>query len=288
MVKHVIENGVYAAALTPLKRNLKCDDELLAEHCKELLERGCKGVVLFGTTGEGPSFSTAEKKKILKKVIARGVDPKKIMVGNGSACIHDTVALAKDALEYGCLASLIAPPCFYKNVKDTGVISFYREIIKRVKHPDLQILLYHIPQFSGVPITVHTVKTLCNEFPGIVVGMKESESNLALTKEVLQEVPQCRVFVGKEKQIPEALPLGISGAICGMGNLYPELLCFLFEKGSSSEIEKIDAAFVGRPFIASAKAILARKNPKWKGFVMPPLVPISKEETLDLLSKLQK
>lgn len=280
-----IANGVYVAALTPLHSDLSCNNELLTEHCLQLIERGCKGVVLFGTTGEGPSFSVEEKRRTLKKVISNGLDPKKIIVGNGSSCLQDTVELALAALENNCLACLIAPPCFYKNVTDEGVISFYREVILRVSDPRLQVILYHIPQYSGVSININIIKTLCTEFPNIVVGIKESEGNLFFVKEILTTVPQCKVFVGKEKQIPLAVSFGVSGTICGMANLWPELICSIYEKGNSSKLEQVSSIFENRPFISSCKALLSdSKNPNWN-FVRPPLIPLSLEET-DLLKKI--
>jgi 4-hydroxy-tetrahydrodipicolinate synthase len=279
----MIEKGVYAAALTPLNPNLSCADEILAEHCLYLINQGCKGVVLFGTTGEGPSFSVKEKKNTLKQVISKGLDPKKIIVGNGSASLADTIELAQTVLEYNCLGALIAPPCFFKNVSEEGVIAFYREILQQISDPALQIILYHIPQYSGVPLTVHIVQTLCREFPNRVIGIKESEGNFSFTQAILKTVPNCQVFVGKEKQLPLALQEGASGTICGIANLRPDLVCSLYEKGASLELDAFSALFEHRPIIACYKALLADKNPFWR-FIRPPLTPLKEDE----ISKLKQ
>lgn len=264
--------GIYAAALTPLNEDYSCNDELLAEHCKNLINRGCRGVVLFGTTGEGPSFSVDEKINTLKNVIAFGLDPKKIILANGSSNLPDSIALAKSALANSCAASLIAPPSFYKNISQEGILAFYRELIKQVSSPKLQILLYHIPQYSGVPLSVPIVKILMEEFPGIVVGLKESEGNFDFTKSLLQEVPSCKVYVGHESQIYEAVRLGAKGSICGKANLYPELICSLLEYDNTQELKKTEPLFENRPFIACCKALLATKeNPHWNR-LRPPLV----------------
>ncbi len=276
-----IEEGVYAAALTPLQADLYCNDQGLAEHCLDLIARGCKGVVLFGTTGEGPSFSLEEKRKSIKQVISKGLDPQKIIVANGAASFQDTIDLGR---ELQCLAYLIAPPCFFKNVTEEGILTFYREVIRRIYNPKLQVILYHIPQFTGVPLTVNIVKTLCEEFPGIVIGLKESEGNLSFTKAILREVPQCKVFVGFEKQIPEAVKAGAAGSICGMANLWPELICSLCEKRElSPEFEQKVRAIEKYPFIACFKAILAKKSPDWE-LLRPPLVPLSLEQRRELIN----
>lgn len=280
-MKSKIVNGVYAASLTPLHADLSCNDKALADHCLQLISKGCKGVVLFGTTGEGASFSVAEKKQTLSQVITHGLNPQQIIVGNGSACLTDTIDLALAALEYNCLACLIAPPCYYKNVSDQGVLEFYRTVIQKIANPNLQIILYHIPQYTGVPLTLSVVKTLCNEFPGIVVGLKESEGNLSFTQTILNEVPECKVFVGSERQLPAAVSLGASGSICGMANLWPELICSLYENDNRlAELEKLLPRFKNSQFIATCKALLAEEqNPHWK-FIRPPLILKKEGESL--------
>ncbi len=271
-----IEKGIYAAALTPLQSDFQCDVEALAEHCLDLISRGCKGVVLFGTTGEGCSFSLEEKKRVIEQVIAKGVDPKKIIVANGSSCLPDTIELALTALKHGCLAYLIAPPSFFKNVTEEGVLAFYRKVLKRV--PELPILLYHIPQFSGVPLSINQVKTLCREFPNII-GLKESEGNLPFTKAILESVPDAQVFVGSEKQIPEAVRYGASGSICGMANLWPELICELYKTGDLTELEKVSKPIEHLPFIPCFKAILAsKKGEHWRD-VVPPLAKLISQDS---------
>lgn len=270
-VENRIEKGVYVATLTPLRSNLKCHDKILAKHCLQLIAKGCQGVVLFGTTGEGASFSVKEKIKTLKNVIAYGVNPKQIMVGNGSACLQDTVDLTKAVVKLNCLALLIAPPCFYKNVTDEGVIEFYKEVIERVPDPRLKILLYHIPQNTGVPITVNILKTLSTTFPNTVIGIKESEGNLSLTKALLEAVPDTQLFVGKESQLPQALTFGASGTICGIGNLYTELVCALYNKGNYEELEKLTLLVINRPFVATCKALMKKDLYRHWSRVRPPL-----------------
>jgi len=269
----MIQDGVYAASLMPLNPDLSCNHEALAAHCLSLIEKGCKGVVLFGATGEGASFSTEEKKEALGEVIARGVDPGKIILANGFSCLTDTVDLALYSLESKCLAFLAAPPCFFKNITEEGILSFYREIFSRVSDPRFRIILYHIPQYTGVPLSVEIVTTLRKEFGDAVAGFKESEGNLPLAKAVLKTVPGCKVFVGHERQIPEALRYGASGSISGMANVCPEAVCKLLREEASPDLEKVLKQIGDRFFVTALKALLAaEKDPSWIR-VRPPLVP---------------
>lgn len=274
-----VEKGVYAAVLTPLDKNLDCDVDELSNYCKELIEKGCRGVLLFGTTGEGPSFSVKEKVKVVEEVIKRGLDPAKIIVGNGSANVEDTAELGFKITEMGCAGYLIAPPCFFTPVKEEGVFRFYEEVIHKIGHPGLRVLLYHIPQYTKVPLSADLIHRLCQKFRGVVIGIKESEGNLSLIQKVLQTDPLCRVFVGREVFVEKISSLGCSGAICGIANLYPELLVSLY-KGNPSEEERLLLAramkeFEGKSFIPYAKAFIAKQRGEGWLRVRPPLLPFT-------------
>jgi len=281
--------GIYAASLIPMHDDFSCNEEALAAHCQDLLHRGCQGVVLFGTTGEGPSFTIEERKKTLKHLIQQGIPPSSIVLAVLCCAMDDAVSLIRFAHEIGCNNILLAPPFYYKGEEEEGVIAYYREVIKRAKNPQLQILLYHIPQFTNVPITVNIIKALKEEFPKTVIGLKESEGNLALTKEILAKFPGFLVFVGNETQIPEAVRLGGSGSICGIANLYPELICSLYD--SDKEIRKINTLLIDLrkyPLFPAIKSIAeSQKGSDWH-IMRPPFTPLSDDQRNALYSAIQQ
>ena len=290
--KYNLSDGVYAAVLTPMHSDFSCDHKKLASHCIELINQGCTGVALFGTTGEGPSFAVAERIEALQTLILEGLDPETIILGNGSSGISDTVALGREVLKHGCAALLVAPPSFYKNVSDIGVLAFYREIIRKIIDPKLRILLYHIPQLTGVPISLKVIKTLREEFPEIVIGIKESEGNLPFAKSILEAFPGFKVFVGKESHIIESVHLGGSGTICGIANLYPELICSLYSQGKETNspnpaaIENVFKALKGIPFIPAAKSLMERRQGEMWHAVRPPLIPLRTSQSELFISAL--
>lgn len=279
-------SGVYAAACTPMHKDYSCNYEALAEHCNDLIQRGCNGILLCGTTGEGSSFSVNERKKIFKRAIELGLNPQKTIMVVNCCAIDDAVTLSLVALELKSAAILIAPPFFYKNVSDAGVIAFYKKVIQEIDHPDLKILLYHIPQLSGVPITVNVIKALREEFPGRVIGLKESEGNLPLTKEILSSFPDFRVFVGHEVQISEAIQLGAAGGISGLANAYPELISSLYAYGkdqkqpnNNEQFQSIVKAVKEYPIFPAIKNLIEKqKGPAWH-IVRPPLVPLNEKQS---------
>jgi 4-hydroxy-tetrahydrodipicolinate synthase len=288
-----ISNGIYAAVLTPMHADLTCDHKKLASHCFELINRGCTGVALFGTTGEGPSFSLLERLEILQSLIDEGLNPRKIILANGSSGIPDTIQLGTTCVKYGCAALLVAPPSFYKNVSDDGVIAFYRKIIQEIDNPNLRIILYHIPQLSGVPISLKIIETLRSEFPETVIGIKESEGNFPFTKSILEKFPDFKVYVGKEKYIIESVHLGGAGAITGLANLYPELICSLYTQGKTTNIpnpallETIVAALQGIPFIPAAKSLMETRQGEIWHTLRPPLIPMNTSQRASFISALQ-
>jgi 4-hydroxy-tetrahydrodipicolinate synthase len=159
------------------------------------------------------------------------------------------------------------------------VIAFYREIIQRVGDAHLQILLYHIPQYSGVPITLKIVEVLREEFPHTVAGLKESEGNMPLSKSILESFPGFKLYVAREQHIVEAGRLGASGAICGLANLYPELICSLYEQNEKvEELDKFFHALKDLPFVPAFKAWMEKKKGSAWGHMRPPLTPLSPAE----------
>jgi 4-hydroxy-tetrahydrodipicolinate synthase len=283
--------GVYAAALTPVRPDLSIDGEELSHHCRDLIQRGCQGVVLFGTTGEGASLSLKCRCETLERVLAKGIEPGRVLIANGSSSIDDTVTLGRFAFEKGVSTFLISPPSFYKNVREEGVIAYYREVISQLPQHGLQVLLYHIPQFSGVPITLAIIEALRKEFPERVTGIKESEGNLGLVGEILESHPGFQVFVGNESQIPEAVRMGGAGSICGIANLFPELICSLYHEPKRIDEEKLASFFKlleKIPFIPAAKAILEkRRGDVWRT-LFPPLFELKDEEKLKFLRSLSE
>jgi 4-hydroxy-tetrahydrodipicolinate synthase len=275
----VLFTGVYAAALTPMHNDFRCNCEELATHCSDLMNRGCTGVVLFGTTGEGSSFSVSEREMAIKNLIQLGLDPQKVIVGILSCAIDDVIKLASVAIDQQCAAVLVAPPFFYKKVDDAGVVAFYKKIIQEINHPDLKIILYHIPQYSDVPITLNIIKELREEFPNNVIGIKESEGNLSLTKEVLSTFPGFKVFVGNELQISEAVQLGASGGISGIVNAYPELICSLYEFGKNQQkpnynkiAQNIVQSLKNYPIFPAIKNIVEKQKGQAWHVLRPPLM----------------
>jgi len=217
--------GVWPAMVTPLTAALDVDIPKFAEHARNLIARGCTGVTPFGTTGEGPSFSVAERRLAIEGLIAHGVPAERIVVSASCAALPDALDLTRHAVEVGAYGVLLMPPFFLKNVSDQGVIDAYRWLIDRVADERLRLVLYHIPQVSGVAVSQTVVQTLRELYPDTIIGVKDSscqrEDSLRYGRAFM---PAMQVWVGNEPDLPAMGQLGSLGAISGVANITPRLI----------------------------------------------------------------
>ncbi len=155
------------------------DQGLFTSHCQRLLDDGCTGIAMLGTTGEANSLSSRERMALLEAVVKSGIAPSKLLPGTGVASIMETVELTKHAVASGVGAVVMLPPFYYKGVSDDGIVDAYTAVIERVADPRLRVVLYHIPQMSAVPISLDVIDRLRKRFPEIVVGIKDSAGEFA-------------------------------------------------------------------------------------------------------------
>lgn len=217
--------GIWPALLTPLDAQLNIDHPKLAAHALSLIRSGCGGVTLFGTTGEGPSFSLAERQQALEKLIAGGVPAQRIMVSTSCAATIETLALTRHAVDLNVHGCLVLPAFFFKGISDEGILNGYVQIIEGVNRPDWRLYLYHIPQVIGVNLTHSVIAQLLQRYPGIVTGIKDSSCDRAHSVALAQAfMPPLTVYVGFEPDLTTMGPLGSTGAISGLANFMPRIV----------------------------------------------------------------
>jgi len=255
---------LWCATLTPLPSAGELDGARMASHALQLLDAGVDGVAPFGTTGEGPSFSVDERRSGLDALLRAGVASAQIVVGTGCASATDTLALTRHALQSGVARCLILPPFFYKNVADDAVYAFYAALIDRVADPRLRAYAYHIPQFSGVGVWHDVVRRLADAYPGVVAGVKDSAADWNNTARLIERVPHLDLLVGHEPDLPKLMRGGGAGTICGIANVYPDLVRALLARDVAPAAEARMAQFrdvLSRfPFLPAFKAIKAAQT----------------------------
>ena len=217
--------GIWPALLSPLHADLSIDHAHFAAHSHTLLASGCAGVTPFGTTGEGPSFSMAERMAAIEQLVNNGVPAAQIMVSTSCAALPETLALTRHAISIGAHGCLMMPPFFLKGVTDEGIIDSYRYVIDHVNDSRLKLYLYHIPQVSGVGLSHHVIATLMRLYPTVILGIKDSACTTAHSVGLAEAfMKHLTVYVGFEPDLPELGRRGSKGAISGIANFMPRVV----------------------------------------------------------------
>src|SRR5215468_1643012 len=187
------------AIATPITRELTPDVPLLLVRSRALLEGGCDGIALFGTTGEGAHFTPRDRMAALEALVAAGLPPERLIMATGALSLPDVVELSRHAVAQGVAACLLMPPCFYRGgLTEDGTFRWYATAIDRIGSDRLRLLLYHFPDISGVPITPRTVRRLVERYSAQIAGIKDSGGDLDVTEALLRRFSELAVFPGTE------------------------------------------------------------------------------------------
>lgn len=295
MNKQELLSGVFSPVITPFDEKLKPDPENLSRHCRWLIENDV-GLALFGTNSEANSMSTEEKIELLEKLVDDGLPPSRMMPGTGCCAFPDTVALTRKAVELGCGGVLMLPPFYYKGVSDEGLYRSFAEVIERVGDKRLRVYLYHIPPIAQVGIPVSLIERLLKDYPGTVVGIKDSSGDWENTRTMLEEFKgeQLTVFPGSETFLLQGLRHGAAGCISATANVNPAAIARLAATWTETDaddqqqaLDRVRSIFQGYVMIPAMKAAVAHysKTPGWRR-VRPPLDPFTDEQTGELIRAL--
>lgn len=282
--------GVYAAAVTPLKESDSSPDpESVPVILKFLAERGCHGAVLFGTTGEGPSFSPTERETLMRAARAyrhqlRGF---RLIAGTGTPSLGESIELTKLAFELGYDAALVVPPYYFRKATDDGLFAWFSELIKKAVPADRYILGYHFPNVAGVGFSIELLSRLKDAFPVQFAGIKDSSHDADLARTLGATFgSDLVVLTGTDSYLQLAMENKAAGCITAPANVIsPDLrrAWDLLKEGKDAseaqaritEQRHILEKYV--PFPPALKALLHRQYglPRWS--VKPPLENIQSE-----------
>jgi len=287
MTSHHPLAGIYAAALTPLRNNLTLSPEPVVSFLNHLAARGAHGALLFGTTGEGPSFSAPERRDVLLAALGvRQTYPDfRLLAGTGSPSLDESITLTRAAFDFGYDGVVVLPPYYFRKVSDDGLFNWFDILIRNAVPDGGYLLGYHIPAISGVPLSPDLLARLKDAHPQKFAGIKDSsndpEHTVALGGRFGKDL---LVFSGNDGLLLHALEHHAGGAITAMANIYTDLLRQVWniyrQNGDAIEAQedldkrrKILDPY--KPFPPIIKALAARKFgfPRWP--VKPPLLDIS-------------
>lgn len=288
-------HGIVPAVVTPLTSDDKPDLQALQSHIRLLIEEGSHGILLLGTTGEGPSMGTAERESILEAGLEVAGDAF-VMVGTATPSLQDTIQLTRRAYQLGADVAVVLPPYYYKKVAERGLLDFYRRLFAEAVPADGMLMVYHIPQITQVPLALNLLEELVRVSSGRMVGIKDSSGDLEHARQLCSRFPELRVFVGTDRLLLPGLQLGASGCITAGANVLAPLALAVYRAFSSSEdAQEIQTRLTAarevleryQPFPATLKYLLARRYGGDSWAVRPPLVSLPANQCEELIAAIQ-
>jgi 4-hydroxy-tetrahydrodipicolinate synthase len=275
--------GVYAAVVTPLNPDLSPDLEGLSKLIQFLAGRGCHGVLVLGTTGEGPSFSREERLSIYQAAAdARQSLPGfRLLAGTGTPSLQDTIFLTHAVFDLGYESAVILPPYYFRKATDEGLFSWFSQLIEQSVPSDRSIFAYHIPSITGIDLSLDLFSRLKDSYPNAFAGIKDSSGDPDLARSLGKRFgTDLIVLTGNDRLFSLALQSGASGCITAVTNLlspFHRQIWDSFQTGDQDEIiqDKLSHAreVLDRytPFPPLIKMLLSRLHDfsYWK--VKPPL-----------------
>jgi 4-hydroxy-tetrahydrodipicolinate synthase len=226
--------GILPALVTPFTDDGKSiDEERLRALVNRCLELGVHGVVPCGTTGEFVNLTTDEKKQVIKIVVDEVNGKVPVVAGTGASGTNEALEMTRYAKDIGASAALIVTP-YYLKPADRGIYEHYDTIASQV---DLPIILYNIPQCTGLPLPWQMVEDLA-QIPN-VVGVKDSSGQLSFILAVLEKVrDKINVLCGHDEVVVAALAAGCSGAILASANMIPDIWIQVYNHIKKGELQK--------------------------------------------------
>jgi len=282
--------GVYAAAVTPIRASdSTLDHESVPVLLKFLASRGCHGAVLFGTTGEGPSFSPSERESILRSARAyrnqlRGF---KLIAGTGTPSLSESIDLTKLAFDLGYDAALVVPPYYFRKATDDGLFAWFSELINKAVPKDRYILGYHFPNVAGIGFSLELLARLKDAFPTQFAGIKDSSHDADFAHNVGEKFDSdLVVLTGTDTYLQMAMENKAAGCITAAANLIsPDLREVWNLMNEGKDVSEIQERVNQQrhvlekypPFPPTIKSLLHRLHdlPRWA--VKPPLESLSAE-----------
>lgn len=292
--------GVFSAATTPVGSDGKVRLDLFTQHCRALLDEGCHGIALLGTTGEANNFAVSERHSMLEAALKSGIHGDQLLPGTTCCNLPEAISLTRHAVEHGVLGCLMLPPFYYKGVSDEGLYRYYASVIEGVANERLRIVLYHIPQVTEVPLSHDLIERLTTEFPDTVVGIKDSSGDFENMKSMVERFPGFSVLAGADPLMLSLLKAGGAGCITATSNLRADALRTVWDNWQNPQkTDEVEAAqdrinawrglatsYVQLPTI-KAMVAKARGHDDWVN-LRAPLIPLSKDERQNVWAEMDK
>ena len=278
--------GVFAASMSIFDKNLTLDSNKTILHSENLINQGCHGVAMFGSTGQAQLISVSEKINLLNK-LSENKYKDKYLIGTGLNSLAETINLMKITSSLGFSKFLIMPPAYYK-YEDKDVLNFYSQIIDKI--PESKIILYNFEKLCGYKFSIDCVESLVKKFPDQIVGVKDSSYNLYENL----KIENFSVLLGSEVKLLKGLELGCTGIITATCNVTASLARKVYddflknnEQTKNEKLCNVRKVFDQFNLISGLHSFLAQENKIYEN-ILPPLRLLNSSDSKKLIENLAK
>ncbi|RPG03467.1 MAG: dihydrodipicolinate synthase family protein [Pelagibacteraceae bacterium TMED246] len=278
--------GIYAASVSILEKNLSLNITKTIKHAESLIDQGCHGVVIFGSTGQAQLISLSEKIELINS-LSKSKYNSKFVIGTGLNSLNETVSLMKISLSLNFKNFLIMPPAYYK-FTDKEVLEYYSKIVENV--PEGRIILYNFEKLCGYKFSIECVEKLVSKFPNQIIGVKDSSYNLYDKI----KIKNFSIFPGSELKLLKGLEIGCKGIITATCNVTAPMARKVYEdffnKKDQTVNEKmceVRGVFDKFNLISGIHTYLSEKDDSFKN-ILPTCFLLDEKDTSSLFKELKK
>ena len=278
-------SGIFAASMSVFNADLSLNNEKTIDHAEKLIDQGCHGTVIFGSTGQAQLIPVSEKIKLLND-LSKTKYKGKHLIGTGMNSLNETINFLKISVSLDFKKFLIMPPAYYK-YQDKDVINFYSRIIEAV--PECKIVLYNFEKLSGYKFSIKCVEELVKKFPKQIVGVKDSSYNLFENL----KLENFSVMPGSETKLLKGLECGCSGIITATCNATAQLARRVYDdfnngndQSYNQKLIDVRNTFEKYNLISSLHTFFSKDDEIYKN-LLPPLSLLNDLEDKDLMQSLK-
>ena len=278
--------GIYAASMSVINENLTLNVKETIKHAEMIIDQGCHGAAVFGSTGQAQLIPVAEKINLLNE-LSISKHREKYIIGTGLNSLGETINLMQIAKSLNFKRFLIMPPAYYK-YDDNDVINFYSKIVESI--PESEIILYNFEKLCGYKFSIECVEKLVKRFPDQIVGVKDSSYNLFENL----KLENFSILPGSESKLLKGLELGCSGIITATCNATAELARKVYDDFISQNDQTVNqklcdvrSSFEKYNLISGLHTYFGKYNQSYTN-VLPPLNTLNSLDKNELIKNLEK
>jgi len=278
-------SGIFAATMSVLNSDLSLNVEKTIDHAEKLINQGCHGTAIFGSTGQSQLIPISEKIDLLNQ-LTKSKYKDKHLIGTGLNSLGETINFMKVSSSLNFKKFLIMPPAYYK-YGDSEVIEFYTRIVESI--PESQIILYNFEKLCGYKFSIDCVRELVKKFPNQIVGVKDSSYNLYENL----KLDNFSIFPGSELKLLKGLQLGCAGIITATCNVTSKISRKVYddfflgnEQSHNQKLCDVRSVFDKYNLIAGLHSFYSQEHKIYKN-ILPPLSLLNKIDEKNLMNSLK-